>query len=448
MQRLLYLFILLFITNISSAQENNPIVKIEHGKYNEAGKFIESSRTLNEYDQSHNLLDNKIYNWDQDEMKLVLNRHYYLEYVLDNNGRILELRSFSGVLDTVPLEIFYTYHEDGYKESGTRIAYKDDGTPLLKEIWTYNKSASRSFQTEIKYHWHQRPNELGYWQFHEQEVYERDGLNRTKTYYNRDSIATSQSVYRYNEEERTGYDINIYIPNNDTTLQSRDIYDEVGDIIETEYYTDYFYDEEDRVYVEPYVHERILSDYDEQGNATRIERYERHADYVDLKLIERQLFSYNYDDEDRLTRWYLEAHTVFCYQGDCSSELPNHGATYQYYCDGLLSEKTYLSEVRTGSTTRYYYLYGIDCEVLNIDEIDLYIFPNPFSESLTIESDILLHPNNALELYDASGKLVYFDKVGERLQNYELYLPQLAKGMYFLRIYSGEQAVVQKVIKN
>jgi PKD repeat protein len=140
------------------------------------------------------------------------------------------------------------------------------------------------------------------------------------------------------------------------------------------------------------------------------------------------------------------------------------GAKYPYVIPNVVSiSETDVSTINPGY---YYYFYDwevqrggcstvrvpvtvtVNCltEVANsLDEQSLKIFPNPVTESLSIE---LKGGNANIELIDLLGNVVYFsfewgaDNISKNID-----ISQLSKGIYFLNIAQANKKTVRKIVK-
>ncbi|MGL2966713.1 T9SS type A sorting domain-containing protein [Flavobacterium sp. XGLA_31] len=75
------------------------------------------------------------------------------------------------------------------------------------------------------------------------------------------------------------------------------------------------------------------------------------------------------------------------------------------------------------------------------------VYPNPFSESITIENQGKTLAKNRVELYDITGKKI-FEYQSDESQSYTIPLQkELAKGNYLLKISNTEAAETLKIIK-
>jgi len=75
-------------------------------------------------------------------------------------------------------------------------------------------------------------------------------------------------------------------------------------------------------------------------------------------------------------------------------------------------------------------------------EDNLFIYPNPTSDMLyfDITGDISLEK---IEIYDTIGKKV----LSSQINNNSVDVSQLTAGVYFVKIYSGENQITKKIIK-
>lgn len=85
------------------------------------------------------------------------------------------------------------------------------------------------------------------------------------------------------------------------------------------------------------------------------------------------------------------------------------------------------------------------CAGLNEKSLEkrLYLFPNPTVDEINL---IGLTNNSTIEMYDLKGALVYTKNTTERRLTIDL--RQLDKGLYLMRIQSGNETVEKKIIKD
>ncbi len=81
---------------------------------------------------------------------------------------------------------------------------------------------------------------------------------------------------------------------------------------------------------------------------------------------------------------------------------------------------------------------------LNDLSIDWFqVYPNPFSESITIEIDNV-EPLK-ITLHDSNGRIVYFNQVQQKIV---VDLSKLQSGIYFIRVYSQKEVLTKRIVKN
>ena len=85
-----------------------------------------------------------------------------------------------------------------------------------------------------------------------------------------------------------------------------------------------------------------------------------------------------------------------------------------------------------------------------IEQYELAVFPNPFTNQLTVEFDLEKAENVQIEVLDVLGRRVYQEDLGQRTSGENQHFintNDLTKGAYILKLKIGEQEINQKVIK-
>ena len=82
----------------------------------------------------------------------------------------------------------------------------------------------------------------------------------------------------------------------------------------------------------------------------------------------------------------------------------------------------------------------------NLDKLSINIFPNPSSDLLAIQIDDLVKEDYAIELYDATGKLVQSAKIntGSTIAYFDT--QTLYAGTYLVKISNGSAQTTRKVV--
>jgi len=96
------------------------------------------------------------------------------------------------------------------------------------------------------------------------------------------------------------------------------------------------------------------------------------------------------------------------------------------------------SNILSGENTITHVVNVNDDKQLNVE-----IYPNPVKSELRISSDKTI---KALEVYDASGKLLYFDELKKKKAT--LKTADWDLGIYFVKIYSESDTKSYRILKN
>jgi hypothetical protein len=84
-------------------------------------------------------------------------------------------------------------------------------------------------------------------------------------------------------------------------------------------------------------------------------------------------------------------------------------------------------------------------------QLNVFCYPNPFSEYLDVEFELKKAANVTLELYDARGILVSqlqpSVNLTEGIYQYDFRLKNLANGIYFLKLAADERLTFEKIVK-
>lgn len=135
---------------------------------------------------------------------------------------------------------------------------------------------------------------------------------------------------------------------------------------------------------------------------------------------------------------------IYCYFTTVDA---NHKSTYPYVVGptyyGIKAVSTVLlADVPTGTTT-----YVLANETFNLDKTKVTIYPNPASDFIAIQTDLLEKDLN-VELIDELGKIVKKTKIlqGSTLSIIET--DSVYNGIYFVRISNGKTSKSYKIIIN
>ncbi len=90
---------------------------------------------------------------------------------------------------------------------------------------------------------------------------------------------------------------------------------------------------------------------------------------------------------------------------------------------------------------------SILAEVLNVDEFNFNLMPNPAGDVVRIELNKAASKSLTLKVFNYSGSLVISDEVKAGIEHYELNTAKYADGMYFVQLSEGENLINKKLVK-
>ncbi|MBX9852972.1 MAG: T9SS type A sorting domain-containing protein, partial [Cytophagaceae bacterium] len=126
-----------------------------------------------------------------------------------------------------------------------------------------------------------------------------------------------------------------------------------------------------------------------------------------------------------------------------SSEMMNYSFTDQVSGSGIVYYR--LRQVDFDGSVNYSEWISIKLQRDNY----LSVYPNPFSDKIIIQSDLIDDSDYSVKVYNAAGQMLY-EFSGEAtvgLNEISLSLDDLSKGVYFLHVITNEKAWIQKIIK-
>ncbi len=122
---------------------------------------------------------------------------------------------------------------------------------------------------------------------------------------------------------------------------------------------------------------------------------------------------------------------------------------YSFIDETPMSGRIYYRIKRVGLSGIPQYSTVDDVFIGQKDMKDIYVYPNPVQNVLTIMPLRKLSNTGTVDLIDASGKIVYSQKVSPPFELLEVDLSNLSKGLYYLRILEdgSKEVSVVKVVK-
>jgi len=85
--------------------------------------------------------------------------------------------------------------------------------------------------------------------------------------------------------------------------------------------------------------------------------------------------------------------------------------------------------------------FDICAEITESELSSVFIFPNPFSNEITVS---VSEENASIALYDVLGNIIFMHEMTNTVETFQ---PEIAPGIYLLRIDQGRNAEVMKVVK-
>jgi len=109
---------------------------------------------------------------------------------------------------------------------------------------------------------------------------------------------------------------------------------------------------------------------------------------------------------------------------------------------------TRVSDIQSGLFVTASFVISLDVLSVNAFALeDLSVFPNPTTESFTVQSQRLAS-ETVVSFYDVQGKMLFSEKVNMENGNFTINISTLDNGIYFVKIYSEGNVAVRKLMKN
>ena len=179
--------------------------------------------------------------------------------------------------------------------------------------------------------------------------------------------------------------------------------------------------------------------YDENGGLTLRVKW-RVTNTNPFKEISKDSIIIAYDEQDRIAQ-----QKIFSYRFS-DPETPKT-ERYQYFCENILKSK---QEEYLPFIYKYAYIYDIGFEdecLKNLEDPSIVISPNPTSNSLQLQSDLLGGEQAKIYIFDVLGRQ-FLEQAFPILKNTtNLDVSFLERGLYILSIENGERISAVKFYK-
>jgi hypothetical protein len=253
---------------------------------------------------------------------------------------------------------------------------------------------------------------------------------------NSDAIREYEIFYYQNQNGQNRIDSLVHLKKDETTDGGLEFY--LTEVRE--------YDVDSQVIRYEYLSENVTGDanlyfYDDKKNLIREENWRVRPDTKEWFNQRVKEFDYSYDENDFLMK------TAFYDDGILQEET-----IYENFCDGLPKSIQIRDTNLTGSLTNsnrltfLEYEEGADCEDTESLE-NIVIYPNPASDFLIINSDVLNLGNSDITILNGLGQIILFFENVPRSSRFEINIQSLTAGSYFLKIDNLEKSIIQQIIK-
>ena len=441
---------------LSAQNDENPIILEEYIVY-EDGNAIVQQRDFYAYNENNLLIEHTLYErkyfYDEqeneiDSLALMWTReHTYLP----NSDKILKKIEYrySEQQKTISTTWDYTYYDNDCLKTVDLKYIDDDGTVDKMYTSYYNSScAENNSYIDNPYSFQiARDSVIFYedWgdglQIFEKFVYEQEEFQKTwlKYHFYEDAYHLYSTII---EELDDDGNLLYYLStetNSDHLHELFYTYDENNNLIQLDHYAKENLDSTKEYYG------YSIYDFNEYNDLIYHKDYHRNHDLDTIIPYSETEYVYLYDEVGKIIE---NRRKVRYYE---NTGLPRdwklYTRVYDTYCDGFHKRTNSYFNDELLSTRNFYYLKGTDCENENLPPLSLTAFPNPATEYVTFHSDVLLQAHSTVSLYDVTGKLIWQDKLSQRIDRYTLSTLSLAKGMYLVRIVSGEDVFSQKFLR-
>lgn len=347
------------------------------------------------------------------------------EYIYDTNGNLTQQNGY-GWYESQWVHYSKTeYTSDTNGNLTQEIEYSWNGSEFVNDLKTeYTYDTNGILTQEIYYYWN-----VSEWSSHSKTEYITYDTNGNLTQYIDYSWDGSQWVnyskteYTYNTNgnltQYNGYywDISQWVINSKTEYT----YDTNGNLTQE---IDYYWDG-----VQWYIDWKTDYTYDTNGNLTQYINVRWNG--VEWSNDWKTEFTYNNSYS------FLDLILPFFYSNTEVKIFFNHMLTNGkgYVWDVILNDW------KINNNFDFYYSEKDILSISEITEEQLKIYPNPVSNILTIQSEII--PIDRVVIYSILGKKI--KEIGIDFNN--IHTEDLSKGLYLISIYTEKGTTVKKLIK-
>jgi hypothetical protein len=402
--KIVLLVFICFLFYSAISQENKLILTEEFCYHSEADKLIPTWKITFKYDDFNNLILRENFEWDKlenrydkrAEIEKIYNgtditretsQQYFEEAELIQNSTVDYSYFKSGCIDSI-FTINYQVVDTTYMES----KFYNEISCLLDSIIIYDLGFEGNFRKADK------------------TIYEYTEMRTIRRYFFRSSGDWQETGRtELNTDERDNI-VWLWTNATDFGIEAARVYE---------------YDEFDNITLERYFRKQSASD--------------------SLKMVYECKWDNKYNSNGLLIEKRNTCKDFNYWTGEIEYEGLENIELYDYYCDGLLKQEQLYWGGKLREEKKYYYQRGVECD--EEEQISLKIYPNPIAKELNLISELLLNENSVIRVYDVGGRLVFMEKVKNRVDQYKIELENLQRGVYILELEGGKKRIREKFMK-
>ena len=179
--------------------------------------------------------------------------------------------------------------------------------------------------------------------------------------------------------------------------------------------------------------------YTPEGLLSVFKEYKTSHSHNEKPLFLSQLdsFVYTFNDRNLLIE---EKRFRKSYQNPFRLEI----LRYEYYCNDLL-QMSFIENLPQTSRILYEYHGMTDCN-LTEEQPEIYLYPNPADDVLTLESNFLATENVEIQLFSMAGKALWSLRLQMIAPKLIINLPELLPGYYLVVLKNDKKRVTEKLV--
>lgn len=370
-----------------------------------------------------------------------------IENSYDAQGRIINSKEFNQEFNfggwRLKSEYEYAYNGENQLDNLKETQYAGDKIDyFVINEYGYYPNGQPKFWIEKSY-----PDSIFSYANSEYYTYYENG-NKYKTYYYDTPVIASLDDY-------CSYQIYIESPglNQEKYTYHFDLPDGQGNVVHFSTKVNLTYDESGRIIYRYSIQEQIKDEYLFEILTNEEQKYEIREQKIKVRNSDfstdfRDSTQFFYNDENLLIG--KKQHQLV----GADRELPellwglDLAYKYEYFCDERL-KREYLEvsnpAIISNFRTTYHYLNGVNCKNDQLDAT-LHIYPNPTTQKVQIESDLLADEQAKVRVFSTLGEVVFQQDIPAGTHLFEFELNNLPRGYYSVVVSSEKRVTTQRLL--